>query len=156
MELIEKLVDENNKNIEISLKMVEDRNLLKRKIGNHAISFAFKDGKNYFLDPTQTRIYRMSELDKKMLYDDEYELPIRYLSSLAFKRSSKDYSRMKERLASQYPSVSKKQEKLMIEETMKICNGNSDIFENFYAENNELYDDISSKLLKIRKNPFIF
>lgn len=154
MELIEELVDEYNKSIEISSEMVDDRNPLKRKVGNHAITFAFKDGKNYFLDPTQTRIYRMSESDKNMLYDDECELPIRYTSSLVFSKNSKDYLRMKERLASQYPSVSKEQEKLMIEETMKICNGNSDIFENFYTENRELYDDISSKVLKIRKNPF--
>lgn len=156
MKLIEKLVDEYNKSIEISTEMVDDRNPLKRMFGNHVISFAFKDGKSYFLDPTQTRIYRMSESDKKMLYDDECELPIRYTSSLVLSKNSKDYLRMKERLASQYPSVSKEQEKLMIEETMKICNGNSDIFENFYTENSELYDDISSKVLKIRKNPFTF
>ena len=154
MKLIEKLVDECNKSIEFSLEMVDDRNLLNRKVGNHAISYAFKDGKSYFLDPTQTRIYRMSESDKKMLYDDECELPIRYTASLALSKDSKDYLRMKKRLVSQYPSVSKEEEKLMIEETMKLCNGNSDIFENFYTENSELYDDISSKVLKIRKKPF--
>ena len=137
----------NEKKYDFAMKLIE-------KVGNHAISFAFKDGKSYFLDPTQTRIYRMSESDKKMLYDDECELPIRYTSSLALSNDLKNFLRIKERLASQYPSVSKEEEKLMIEETMKICNGNSDIFENFYTENSELYDDISSKVLKIRKKTF--
>lgn len=156
MKLIEKLVDENNQSIEFSSEKIDDKNPLKRKFGNHAISFAFRDGKSYFLDPTQTRIYRMSESDKNLLYDDEGELLIRTLSSLLLNNNSKNYLKMKEHLASQYPSVSKEEEKLMVEKTMKLCNGNSDIFENFYAENSELYDDISSKVLRIRKNPFTF
>ena len=153
MKLIEK-VDEYNKSIEFSSEKVDDKNLINKKVGNHAISFAFKDGKSYFLDPTLIRIYRMSESDKKMLYDDERELSIRYTSSIVLSNDLINYLVMKEHLASQYSSVSKEEEKLMIEETMKLCNGNSDIFENFYTENSELYDDISSKVLKIRKNPF--
>jgi len=35
-----------------------------------------------------------------------------------------------------------------------LCDENKDLFEKFYSENSELYDDISSKVLKIRKNPF--
>lgn len=135
MKLIEKLVDENNQSIEFSSEKIDDKNPLKRKFGNHAISFAFRDGKSYFLDPTQTRIYRMSESDKNLLYDDEGELLIRTLSSLLLNNNSKNYLKMKEHLASQYPSVSKEEEKLMVEKTKKLCNGNSDIFENFYAEN---------------------
>ena len=56
MKFIDEFVDNKNYNIEISSEMTEDKNILKRKVGNHAISFAFKDGKSYFLDPTQTRI----------------------------------------------------------------------------------------------------
>lgn len=156
MKLIEKLVNEYNQSIEISAEVIDEKNPLKRIIGNHAITFAFKDGKSYFLDPTQTRIYRMSESDKKLLYDDECELIIKPLSSLLLNSNPKNYLKMKAFLASQYPSVSKEEEKLLIEETMKLCNGNSDIFEDFYAENSELYDDISSKVLRIRKNPFTF
>lgn len=156
MKLIEKLVNEYNQSIEFSSEKIDEKNPLKRIIGNHAITFAFKDGKSYFLDPTQTRIYRMSESDKKLLYDDECELIIKPLSSLLLNSNPKNYLKMKAFLASQYPSVSKEEEKLLIEETMKLCNGNSDIFEDFYAENSELYDDISSKVLRIRKNPFTF
>lgn len=154
IQLIEMLVDEYNKNIEISSEIVDDKNPLIRKLGNHAISFAFKDGKSYYLDPTQSRIYRMSELDKNLLYDGECELPIRFATSLALNHNLKNYFKMKKRLEGKYPSVSKEEEKKMVEETMNLCKGNSDIFENFYAENSELYDDISSKVLKIKKNPF--
>ena len=44
--------------------MIEDKKILKREIMNHAITFSVKDGKSYYLDPTQTRIYRVSENDK--------------------------------------------------------------------------------------------
>lgn len=71
IKLIDELVDKRNQNIEISSEMIDDKDILKRKVGNHSISFAFKDGKSYFLDPTQTRIYRMNESNEGTLYDSE-------------------------------------------------------------------------------------
>ena len=150
MKLIDELVDKHNKNIEISSKMIDIKNPLIRMIGNHAISFAFKDGKSYFLDPTQTRIYRMNEFDKSILYDEECELPIRLSTSIIL-NNSKDFKKMKKKILEQYPSISKETEKLMIVETLDICNNNMDIFEQFYNENSELYNDISDKVLKIKK-----
>lgn len=149
MKYIEELVDKHNQSIELSTEMVEDKNILERKIGNHAIAFAFKDGKSYYLDPTQARTYRMRENDKNILYDDRCDrIQIKFLSSIGL-NDYKDYLKMRERLSQQYLSITIEEEKQMIEQTITKCNDNIDIFEQFYNENSELYSDISSKILKI-------
>ena len=145
LEKIEKSVDKYNKNIEISLEMVYEKKLLKSVLGDHVISYAFKDENSYFLDPTNKTTYRMSKSNNHILYDDEYELKISPINSiLRLSRYSNNC------LLNQYPSVSKEEEKMLIEETVKLCNKNIDIFENFYSENSDLYKDISSKILKIK------
>lgn len=154
MNIIEELDNQGNKSIEFSYELTDDKNPLIREIGNHAISFALKDGACYFLDPTQTRIYRMSETNKNVLYDDICEVPIRLISSLVLNAYAEDYFKIKKEI-NKYPSVSKEEEKLMIEKTMNLCYENTDVFENFYHENSELYGDISNKVLKIKKSkPF--
>lgn len=155
MKFIEELVDKRGQSIELSTEMIENKNILKRIVGNHAITFSVKDGKSYYLDPTQTRIYRVSENDKNVLYDDEYDrVPIKLLSSIVL-NDSKDYLRMREKLSQQYPSITREEEKQMIEQTITDCKNNMDIFEQFYNENSELYSDISSKVLRIKKRKTI-
>lgn len=150
-----KLIDEFdklNENIEISSETIKNKNVIDRIIGNHMISFAFKDDKSYFLDPTQTRIYRLKESDKKILYDEICEFPIKLDFSITC-NNSKDFKNMKEKILKRYPSIPKDTEKLMINETLDTCNNNIDIFERFYNENSELYNDITDKVLKIKKKP---
>lgn len=155
IKLIEKLIDEEKKNIELSYEITDDKNLLKRKIGNHSISVASKDGKIYFLDPTQSRIYRMREDNNGILYDDECDnIPIRTASSIVL-NNLKDYFTIKQTISRIHQSVSKEEEREMITKTLKICNDNMDIFEQFHNQNNELYNDISSKILKIKKRKSI-
>lgn len=151
MKVIEESVDKKGQSIELSAEITEDKNILARKVGNHAITFSVKDGKSYYLDPTQTRIYRVRENDKNVLYDDEYDsVPIKLWSSISL-NGSKDYLRISEKLSQQYPSVTREEEKQMIEQTITDCKNNMDIFEQFYNENSDLYGDISSKVLTIKK-----
>ena len=135
-----------------------DYNILKRKIGNHIISFAFKDGKSYFLDPTQTRIYRMKESDKDTLYDGECDdIPIRLISSILLNKlnNSKDYLQMKKRLSNSSLSITAEEEQSLVKATLDKCKNNMEIFEQFYVDNCELYDEISSKVLNIKHKSFI-
>lgn len=151
MQLVDELVDNQNKNIELSWNVVDDKNILKRKIGNHAITFAIKDGKNYFLDPTQTRIYRMKEADKGILYDDECDyIPIRFVSSIVLNKP-KGYVELNKLLTDEYSSISIDEEQSMIDDTMNKCKSNIDVFEKFYVDNCELYNDVASKVLSIKK-----
>lgn len=152
--LIERSANDNI-NLEFYVEMVPDKNTSRIKSANHAITYAFKDEKSYFLDPTQKRIYRISESDKDQLYDEDGKLKIKLADTSLSSSNKENFSIMKKHLLNNYPSVSSKEEKIMIEETMKLCDGNRDIFENFYTENNELYNDISSKILKLKRNPFL-
>lgn len=152
--LIEDLVDNKNKNIELFYEDLYD-NPMYKKYGNHQISFAYKNGKNYFLDPTNTKIYRMSESDRNILLDDEVgEVPI--TTNFKLEPDTEIYIKMRYRLLMYNSNITKEEEQRIIEKTRCICEDNMDIFDRFYNENNELYDEISSKVLKIKRpNPII-
>ncbi len=148
MLLIEKLVDEMHQNIEISFKSKKDKNILTRTFGNHAITFAVYDDKAYFLDPTQSRIYRMSDTNRNTLCDVYGDVPIKLKTSI-INDSLKNYKMLKENLSK--PSIPLEEEQQLVEETKNICENNTDIFEHFYKNNSELYDEVSNKVLKLRK-----
>ena len=50
---------------------------------HYVLSFAFKDEKSYFLDPTQSRIYRMNEFDKGILFKDDFDFEQRWQEALS-------------------------------------------------------------------------
>ena len=135
---------------EISEIKIEDT-LIKRLIGNHLITYAVKDEKNYFLDPMQRKIYRISENDVDILYYKNHEIPIK-LNTISLIDGKDKCLKIKENLLQKYPSISKEEEKKVAKKTLNICRKHTDIFEQFYNENNELYNDISNKVLKIKKN----
>ena len=144
-----------NKYISVSTNMVQEKNILNRIIGNHAITFAFNDGKKYFLDPTNSSIYRIDNLNKNLLCNNELQIPIKSLVSITLNNSLKRQLQMRKLFKSNYPCASLEEEQIMSCETTKICDDNIDVFESFYKENAELYNDISSKVLKIKKDPFL-
>ena len=116
--------------------------------GNHMISYAFKDGKSYFLDPSNDEIFRMKE-SKRVLYNEFFgDIPIRFKFTKLY-CDLEHYSRMKKRLSKPYLSITQEEEKL-IDETLDKCENNMNIFEQFYADNRELYKEISQKVLTLR------
>lgn len=147
--VIEDFIDKKNENIELSAKVIENKNILDRIFGNHVITFSVKDGKSYYLDPTRARIYRTSEDDKNILYDDEFaSISIRLLQSIVL-NDFKTYLKMRENLVKRYSNITSEVEQRMVMDTIMKCNNNEDIFEQFYNENRELYDSISNKVLRI-------
>lgn len=151
MEIIKTLVDEENKNIEISFETSDEKNVFRKLIGNHAISYAYDNGISYFLDPTQNRIYRKKETEQNVLYDSEYDgIPIKVLSSITL-NDLKKYKWLSQELSKPNLSISKEEEQQFIEKTLEKCENNQDIFEKFYSDNSELYDDITEKVLSIKR-----
>ncbi len=124
-------------------------NKISRKIGNHMITFAFMDGKNYFLDPTNAKIYHACEDDIMKLHDVDSEVIISLFSSRHFNKKE-DYIKLKERLLSNSPSVSEDEMRARVNSTLAICNSNMDVFEGFYKENSGLYREITAKLRKFK------
>lgn len=112
----------------------------KIKRSNHLITIAQKEDINYFLDPTKEEIYK---LDNKTLYDN-FGLPVKI---------NKIYTFGYEAIRNIYNknSTSTEEENKLINNTRKICENNIDVFDSFYKENKELYNDITNKLVRIKK-----
>ena len=56
---------------------------------------------------------------------------------------------MKKRLSEPYLSITQEEEEKMIDETLDKCENNMNIFEQFYADNCELYKEVSQKVLTL-------
>lgn len=118
--------------------------ILERKTGNHAICLAQKDGINYFLDPTNEDIYR---LNGKVLYD-KYGLPLEIKKA---KVSNKELRYKTIEDIYNENSISNEEVTKLISTTQNICKTNIDIFETFYNENKEIYEEVTNKLKKIKR-----
>lgn len=116
--------------------------------GNHAISCAFKDDKSYYLDSTNKFTGRIN--DNKIIVCDDYKF-IPKLNMTKFINEKMQYLKLKQRLIDSNPSISKEEEKILIDKTINICDDNKDIFEKFYNENKEIYQEINAKVLKLKK-----
>lgn len=149
---INELINEKGKKLGIPKKVLIDKNFLKAILGNHAITVAFKDDKKYFLDATLKSVYRGKEPPSRIIYDKECDATIKYYSSSIFFKSK--VQSVKEHLSQAPLNITEEEEKIITEQTINICKNNIDIFEKFYDENSELYHDISSKMLRIRKGLF--
>ena len=121
-------------------------------LGNHAVTLAVKDGKCYFFDVINSTIHRVSPINPNVLIPKEerdytteeiynINLILHYL--LDFHLKTKSVREIKSWLL--LPSSSFEEDKIMMERVHNICEGNQDIFERFYQENNEGYHEISSK-----------
>lgn len=151
--LIEEL-QKQEKYAELSYEREEEKNFIKKMCGNHVICFTRYDNVDYYLDSTQDRIYRFDS-ESNTLYDNEEDsdMKIRQVSSLLC-NSSKEYLKLGEMLKNPNQSISLEEEQKLVQETKKLCKQNMDIFEQFYHDNSELYDEISNRLIKIKKNQF--
>ena len=123
---------------------------LKLSKSNHVITSVFTSGKDYFLDPTQCRIYHRKNI--KILYDKEvdckiFEIPARLCCS-----GKEEYNALKERLHHPQEQLSRTEEESLIMKTKMLCQENTDIFEQFYNKNCELYNEINKKILKLKKS----
>lgn len=162
-----------NLNVYMDVNRKSDTHFIELLYGNHVITFASFEGKSYFLDATNSLIYRMGKngiLHNKKGPNIKFKETGTDLVSFASKTISIDKSgydllleflryyiyirkdiNMELEKQFKYPSISREEEKDMITSTHKICEGNLDIFENFYRDNRPLYEDICEKTLTFSK-----
>lgn len=147
-------LEKQEKYAEFSYKQEEDKNPIPKMVGNHAICFSRFNGQDYYLDPTQTRIYRLNP-DSNTLFDNEEDSDMKIkLASSILSNNSKEYIKMKKMLLNSNPSIPIEEEQELVLRTKKLCEQNIDIFEQFYNDNSEIYDEISNRLVKIKKNKY--
>ena len=138
---------DSGKNIEISLNKTSNNSINDKLIGNHVINYVIYNENNYFLDPTQFRIYQNND-DK--FYDINGTLTFKLMLSKILNNGS-DYDKLIKSFKKNYNTISIIYEKEILEKTKEICKNNRDIFDKFYDENKELYNDITNKLIKIKR-----
>lgn len=125
-------------------KILSPSDLLGKVLGNHVITFAYQDGKCYYLDSTNSVIYRASDTRRKTLCCDSGEFSSRMFSLMVDPSRRDCYAKLKRDLLGQSSALSEDEEQLLDASTLDTCMNNLDVFDQFYRENSELYDDISS------------
>lgn len=111
-------------------------------IGNHKITTAVYQGDTYYLDPTQSRIYKPSSIKENILIDtsaagDTHILPKQ-------KKNKKVLATLTDAVTA--PS----EDREYIDMTTRIYSSNKDIIEAYYQSQKELYSDIAEELSKIK------
>lgn len=117
--------------------------------GNHTITYASKDGINYYLDPTSETIFRMNPTNHKLYSSSE----VLRIKSAGAKLIVSDKSRYKDLInrAKEYTgSISLEEEKQLVDRTHQLIEDNQSMFEEFYEDNKELYNEIKCKLLRLK------
>lgn len=148
-EAINKIIEEAGIDIRLSLKLEEESNIFAKVRGNHAVTLAVQDENSYILDPTHARIYKLNPKDKNFLIDDEIgKIGIAY-GSLSLFEKYKDIKAIKRNIL--LPSSLTEEDQMLIKKITHLCKKNQDIFEQFYNENKEIYDELSTKLMAVKK-----
>lgn len=150
MRLIKEYAIDKGLPIELEFTQTDEKNPIKKLIGNHTITFVTANGVAYYLDPTQNGCYIEDESKEGKLRDAyQFVLDTKIPSSLVF--NDKDSFKRLIDGVGKIETLSMKEMGEIKRNTRRICQENTDIFEQFYRENSELYEDISQKVLKLKK-----
>lgn len=120
-------------------------------IGNHVICFAEDENYSYFLDSMNSL---WLEKDGKVLVGIKDNTLNKIKPKLAielFLNELGKLSALEQSLQNSKPTMDKDQAREMVEGTNRILSNNKDVIESFYQENRELYEEVSDKLMRIRK-----
>lgn len=144
--ILTQIIDECGEKIDsFSHTYNDDDNFIITCIGNHAISLGIKDDKIFFLDPTQSRMYKLSQNNNSILVDDvDDKIKIRKGTTALFNKY-RDIKTISSNIS--LPSSTLEEDKLLAEKIKELCKKNLDVFEKFYNENSELYNELSNKLM---------
>ena len=131
--------------------LMEDRdlNVIGRISGNHAITYASKDGINYYLDPTSGSIFRMNPTNHK-LYSSSEVLSMKSAGAKLIVSDKYSYKGLLDKARKYTGSMSLEEEKQLVDRTKHTIETNLSMFEEFYDNNKELYEEIKYKLLRLK------
>ncbi len=151
IEKIERFSDDKGKNIELQLKKSEEQDFMESFFGNHVITMAIKDNKNYFLDSTSKSLFSSLDSDSYKLYNDKDQIiEIKKLKTLFWYNTLEEYLEIYKRLLGKYSSKPNLAEKMVIEKVSLLCENNKDVLNSFYNENKELYEEITNRIKTIK------
>ena len=108
-------------------------------IANHAITGATYKGKNYFFDPTNYLFLTKDPNNRNRFIDDEGDKHIISLGDILSINKRKVLKDLTSKSSYEY---SEKDLDTLIR-ISKLCHDNKDIFEKFYSENKEIYEEVT-------------
>lgn len=126
---------------------IEDKN----DLGNHAITVAKYNGKNYYLDPTKELILYNRIINGKKLLANGINFNVPFVSFLAresYAKRCEKISKVKKFLVG--PESTYEEEMEARVKIPLIIQDNQDILESFYRENEPLYEEMTDKLVRVR------
>lgn len=121
--------------------------LINHIAGNHAITYAYKDGIDYYLDPTQNRIYYRNN---NYLYDEEKTCKVKPFQTKILSLDKDKYYNFINRYHENNDTIDYDYIRRIIFSTRMIIENNKYILSRFYYENCELYEEMGNKLLLIK------
>lgn len=139
LDLVYQYEEELNKYYEYTIPKKDKKLTI---IGNHKITTAVYQGDTYYLDPTQSRIYKPSSIKENILIDTSAAGDIHILPKQ--KKNKKVLATLTDAVTA--PS----EDKEYIDMTTRIYSSNKDIIEAYYQSQKELYSDIAEELSKIK------
>lgn len=149
MKLIKEFAVDKGHDIDLVFTQTDEKNPIKRMTGNHTISFATSDGVGYYLDPTLNGCYIKGESDKTLIDAYQFSLEARIAPSIIF-NDADSFKKLRKGVVT-LDTLSMEELGNLQRNARNICKENLDLFEQFYEENHELYEDISEKVLQLKR-----
>jgi len=126
----------------------------KANIGNHVINIVKNNDKLYFYDPTNIEILNYIG-NNTLQYDDKLKTNIILNTKVNINNfKKKDYTEFKNNVTTYLNELEQSNSfanMVIFNNAISICKENKDMFEKFYNENNQIYSEISNKILKLKK-----
>ena len=115
------------------------------KCGNHVITVAVKGGKLHLLDSTQERIYKLDSNKTILTSDFEGYTGARIIKKTFF-GTRNEFTNVKKQIM--LPQTSEEEDNGYIKQTILLAKECDDMFQNFYDEHKDAYEEIYQKTIK--------
>ena len=121
-------------------------------VSNHVIVAAIDNDKKYFFDPMNYMAFLMRLDDPNTLFCYDEELFVGNIDYYSLMNVITDRRLVDEALYGDYPCANLSDFNKTVKKIEYIFDNNIDVFEQFYNENVELYEEASDKVLCLFKN----
>ena len=148
-EIYHHIINNNPNNIKISIITNDNLPFKYKFLPNHMITYSNYNNRNYFLDPTNYRIFNPSN-NKKQLIDNELIIPIRYINTKLLVTNKGYYEDITPNIKKNNIPISREEILELINNTKNKYTNNMDILKDFYITNRNIYSDISKILEKTK------
>ncbi|MDE5539662.1 MAG: hypothetical protein K2J20_04170, partial [Bacilli bacterium] len=134
---------------------LENLHLEGKKEGmSHLITISNYNGQNYYLDSTNKIILRRRIIDGTLVLGNGLEAYVpatSFIYSTEYSNRHEKLSKIKKLLTANSADVTLEEEQAARDKIDTIWRDNPDIFDHFYNDNQELYSEITNKLIRVRQ-----